>query len=237
MDFEQQGIYVFLLDQQWLNGSLPGDPEAIRAILHLDKETFEKAWVKVGLCFELIDGRFVNPRLAREREKRLQFREKQAENGKLGGRPMGSRGRVPGSNDKAKTQNNPSLNSGLSQKKAKKSLPSPSPSASPCSENENSPHIPPLPPAGDAEIPKNLEVCWKEWLAYRRERKLPAFKPITIKKQIAFLAAQPDPAACVNQSILNGWQGLFELKASPNQASRPDEIEAMKARLRAEGYQ
>ena len=96
---------------------------------------------------------------------------------------------------------------------------------------------PPLPPKGDAEIPQSLESCWKEWLAYRRERKLPAFKPITIKRQIAFLAAQPDPAACVNQSILNGWQGLFELKASPNQASRPDEIEAMKARLRAEGFQ
>lgn len=73
---------------------------------------------------------------------------------------------------------------------------------------------PPLPPEGDAEIPENLESCWKEWLAYRRERKLPAFKPITIKRQIAFLAAQPDPAACVEQSIRHGWQGLFELKTN-----------------------
>ena len=96
---------------------------------------------------------------------------------------------------------------------------------------------PPLPPTGDAEIPSALEDSWKEWLAYRKERKLPPFKPITIKKQIAFLSAQPDPAACINQSILNGWQGLFELKGSPNQSARPDEIEAMKARLRAEGYQ
>ena len=87
MDYEQQGVFNFLLDQQWLNGSLPADLEEVRSILHLDTERFERVWKRVAPCFELIDGRLVNPRLAREREKREAYCESRAENGKRGGRP------------------------------------------------------------------------------------------------------------------------------------------------------
>ena len=37
-------------------------------------------------------------------------------------------------------------------------------------------------------------------------------KDSTIKKQLDFLEKQEDPIAVINKSIMNGWQGLFELK-------------------------
>jgi hypothetical protein len=53
--------------------------------------------------------------------------------------------------------------------------------------------------------------AWGEWIKYRSEKK----KPVSergARMQLKFLAAQPNPTACVEQSIRNEWQGLFEEK-------------------------
>lgn len=73
--------------------------------------------------------------------------------------------------------------------------------------------IPPTP----IEVPEGLAACWQEWLDYRSEQKLPAYKPLGAKKQLAFLLKQPDPQAVVDQSIRNVWRGLFELKDQPKE--------------------
>lgn len=56
--------------------------------------------------------------------------------------------------------------------------------------------------------------AWDEWFAYRRERKLPVWRAATIKKQLAALDEMGAPAAveAINQSIANGWNGLFAPK-------------------------
>lgn len=51
--------------------------------------------------------------------------------------------------------------------------------------------------------------AWNEWADFRREIKKKLTKS-TAKKQITFLLNQPDPIKCINQSIQNGWVGLFE---------------------------
>lgn len=66
------------------------------------------------------------------------------------------------------------------------------------------------------EIPENLnnpsfQSAWSDWNQYRREIRKP-LKPMSMKQQLKFLAEQPDPVACINQSITNQWQGLFEIK-------------------------
>lgn len=53
--------------------------------------------------------------------------------------------------------------------------------------------------------------AYSEWIGFRKELKK-ALKPTTITKQLEFLNKQPDPIKCINQSIQNGWQGLFEVK-------------------------
>lgn len=67
------------------------------------------------------------------------------------------------------------------------------------------------------EFPQILKTdaflaAWSDWLAYRRERKLSAWKPRTIQAQLATLADLGEPSAVesIRQSIRNGWQGLFE---------------------------
>ena len=65
-------------------------------------------------------------------------------------------------------------------------------------------------PAALAARPTWAEA-WAAWLAYRKERRL-ATAPSTITRQLNFLTGQPDPEACIEQSITNGWNGLFEVR-------------------------
>ena len=57
---------------------------------------------------------------------------------------------------------------------------------------------------------------WKEWVNYRREIKKKLTKSIA-DKQLKFLLLQDSPTACINESIKNGWAGLFELKGKPKE--------------------
>ena len=53
--------------------------------------------------------------------------------------------------------------------------------------------------------------AWGEWVEYRKQIKK-KLTPLSAKKQLEFLKGQPDPIKCINQSIQNQWQGLFEVK-------------------------
>lgn len=55
--------------------------------------------------------------------------------------------------------------------------------------------------------------AWNEWVTFRKEKKAP-LTPTSIKKQIQFLGGRGDPEiiAILNQSMTNGYTGLFELK-------------------------
>jgi len=50
---------------------------------------------------------------------------------------------------------------------------------------------------------------WVEWVDFRKEIKKKLTKT-TALKQINFLLKQANPNGCIEQSIKNGWQGLFE---------------------------
>jgi predicted transcriptional regulator len=54
--------------------------------------------------------------------------------------------------------------------------------------------------------------AWSEWVQFRKELKK-TLKPSTIKKQIKFLEEnKADHVQIIDQSIMNGWTGLFILK-------------------------
>ncbi|MDD5110898.1 MAG: hypothetical protein PHI63_06860 [Patescibacteria group bacterium] len=56
---------------------------------------------------------------------------------------------------------------------------------------------------------------WQEWLDYRKERRLTR-TPATIKRQLKFLEVnKADHEAIIEQSIANGWQGLFPSRNRP----------------------
>jgi hypothetical protein len=64
---------------------------------------------------------------------------------------------------------------------------------------------------------------WTRWLAYRQKIKKPIKPPSTEAAQKALAAYGADQAAVVEQSIAQGWQGLFPLKRG-NGAHSADEV-------------
>jgi hypothetical protein len=53
--------------------------------------------------------------------------------------------------------------------------------------------------------------AWLEWQKHKKAKRQ-TLTEFSIHKQLKFLEAQPDPVACIEQSILRNWQGLFEVK-------------------------
>ncbi|WP_336279947.1 replication protein [Cronobacter dublinensis] len=71
----------------------------------------------------------------------------------------------------------------------------------------------------DVDLPDWLDpAVWREWVQYRVESKKPIKSMLTVTKAIKLLSQFRDsgdnPAEVINQSIANGWQGLFRVKAT-----------------------
>jgi len=56
-----------------------------------------------------------------------------------------------------------------------------------------------------------LKKVWFEWVDFRSATRK-SLTELSAKKQLEFLTKQPDPIKCINNSIQNQWQGLFEVK-------------------------
>lgn len=100
--------------------------------------------------------------------------------------------------------------------------------------NNQEPVITPLPPKGvkfnplDIPIPACIKAeKWCEWIAYRRSRKL-SISEMTARKQLALLeecaGKGHDPGDIIDASITNGWQGLFEPKATGQRGGKFDPV-------------
>lgn len=77
---------------------------------------------------------------------------------------------------------------------------------------------PPLRALSGIFLLEDVQTAWQAWEQYRKEKKQ-KLTPSTAKKQMDFLGdrAGPEAIAIINQSILNGWTGLFELKQNGKQ--------------------
>ena len=75
---------------------------------------------------------------------------------------------------------------------------------------------------GEADPPPGLDpAAWSRWREYRIEIRKP-LKPVSIPAAQRELAAfGGDQAAVVEQSIAQGWQGLFALKGRPKTPQLP----------------
>lgn len=92
MTYEQRGIYRELLDQQWVEGSLPSDPKHLATILRLTPGKFAKVWPLISAKFQKnSDGRLINARLEFQRKKLDQYIEEQRKRGEKGGRRKADR--------------------------------------------------------------------------------------------------------------------------------------------------
>lgn len=94
-------------------------------------------------------------------------------------------------------------------------------------ESETNPNPNPNSKSADA-VPfvDGVLKVWNEWVEFRKEKKA-TLTPTTVKKQIQFLGGRGDREiiAILNQSMTNGYTGLFELKI---QGKHPTGINGIK---------
>ena len=88
MSLTEMGIYIKFLSLCWLDGSLPADTKKLAGIVAMKPAQFDRIWSNVlNECFTQRGDRLVNRRLDEERRKQAEHRQRQSDNGKLGGRP------------------------------------------------------------------------------------------------------------------------------------------------------
>lgn len=118
MSAAEVGAYCLLLFNSWgqnRQGYLPNDEAQLQFMSRLTADQWKQSKKKLLAKFPLTADKKMryNPRLVSEVEKQEAFRQKQAENGKRGGRPR--RDEVSGSrtDSSGQTQENPSLSQPL----------------------------------------------------------------------------------------------------------------------------
>jgi uncharacterized protein YdaU (DUF1376 family) len=88
MSLTEMGIYIKLLSLCWLDGSLPADTRTLARILNIKPTQLSRIWPNVlAECFTVKGDRLHNERLDAERKKQAEYRRRQSDNGKQGGRP------------------------------------------------------------------------------------------------------------------------------------------------------
>lgn len=84
MTLAERGAYLMLLCAQWEEGSVPADTQQLARILQVSHRAFLKLWPALAPCFQMRDGRLVQKRLDREREKAISATERASARGAAG---------------------------------------------------------------------------------------------------------------------------------------------------------
>jgi hypothetical protein len=211
------------------NGNAMPD-DALFRILGLDKQSGAAALAAIIECGvanrDPETEALINRRMIRDEE----LRRVRSECGKMGA-PFGGLGGRPKGEVTAKTANKPQ---GVGQMKGQNNPPSSSPSSS-------SSKKPPLPPKAEV-LPfesESFKAAWTEWKQHRSEIKK-SLTPTSMERQLTKLKGMGEQRAIVSiqDSIANGWQGLFEPKDVKTITETSGEtLKEQAARLGIAGYE
>ncbi len=75
MSDQEFGFYMRCLNHCWLNAGLPAELPEMALVMGRKLSYVEKVWKRVGKCFEIRDGRFVNPKQEDQRGSAREFVE------------------------------------------------------------------------------------------------------------------------------------------------------------------
>jgi len=215
----EHGVYRCLIDLYYINESpLPVELRAVcRLVCARSDEEREAVKMVLEEFFTLAEDGWHSARCDAEIENAKAKSARNTEIGKLGGRPkktetVSKETETVLMHEETLSENNPShkpianshVSTDVDTKGAKRRF-----------------------DAAELELPECVPAeYWRQWIAYRRERKIKTTES-TARAQLANLegwfADGHDPAAIIRHSISNGWQGLFEPKpfalarASPRQ--------------------
>lgn len=203
---EQHGAYLLLIIDYWKSGRLPDDDSVLANVTRLNVDTWAKHRGVLQGFFEVNNGEWVHSRIEKELEKSGDLKKAQIKKSILGNFAKYGKidPRVETDPDLKEWWANQSLKH--SHRDSTKAPPSPSPSPS-SSKKEKT--------GASAEIvfPEGLDQqAWTRWLEYRKASGK-ALKSVSWPSAMQSLAKHKDQqSAVVDQSIANGWQGLFAIK-------------------------
>lgn len=90
MSLAETGAYIRLICACWQQGSIPSDMSRLARICRVRPNVFGRLWPALEPCFQPHRNqadRLIQPRLEKERRKQAEYKRRQSDNGKLGGRP------------------------------------------------------------------------------------------------------------------------------------------------------
>lgn len=84
MDFEQRGVYIWLLTIAWDDDGIPADTGTLARLCGLSKRKFEALWQGIENCWVRAGDKFVNPRMERVRSEQRAHADARSQAGKAG---------------------------------------------------------------------------------------------------------------------------------------------------------
>lgn len=191
----EHGAYLLLLMQYWHDGPLPNDPEKLQKICRASSEEENRAVLTVlKEFFRLKNSRFHNRRADKEITEAKRIRRVKALAGKAGGiAARGKSGRKPNS----KTIADELQNNTQSQ-----------------SPKQSQIHIEEVRKEVRAEVSLPIWLPLDAWSSFLKTRKrmTPRASELLISALTRLREDGDDPQSVLEQSVMNGWTGLFPLK-------------------------
>jgi uncharacterized protein YdaU (DUF1376 family) len=93
MQWDEIGMYVWMMCVEWNEREPPFTKERMSRILKLtDNATIDRVFEALRPCYEDVGGLLVHPRLAKERRKQLEWREKSSQGGRRSASLRASKG-------------------------------------------------------------------------------------------------------------------------------------------------
>ncbi|GAM52702.1 YdaU family protein [Mycoavidus cysteinexigens] len=206
---EQHGAYLLLIMDYWRNGALPDDDAALANITRLSLSHWKKQRGALSRLFQVGHDEWRHKRIDTELERVARNSVKHTERARKAATKRWSKQSFEDATSNACSNASAMLDE----------CPSQSHSYSPSSskkEGDKSPSTPRTREKPAVTLPDWLAK--EDWLAFTEHRKrLKA--PMSEVAQVRAIAELSrlrdnghDPSAVLNQSIVNGWKGLFDLK-------------------------
>jgi len=85
MGYVERGLYRELLDECWVEGSIPSDVASLAEICGCPKDVMANAWQVLESCFILVEGKYINEKMESLRTEKDAERLAKSLSGKKGG--------------------------------------------------------------------------------------------------------------------------------------------------------
>lgn len=223
LPWASRGILIELLCYCWREEWIPADSSAIAQLCGCHDLAIVEPCLQLFQPHPDDPSKLVHKRLQAERLKQDQHREERSVSGRRGANSRWGReikenragvahGILADSSANGSAINQPMAKNGSSS----------SPSTSNTSSKEEV----------GVEFPANLKsadfgAAWESYLAYRKSSRLKSLAPASIQAQLRNLSEMGHDEAieAINQSIANGWQGIFPPKTKKPAPAKAKEVD------------